>query len=138
MPQPQRMTRFEIWSIAIRPLSIDEARCHAAPAVHRDVEDVGAAVVPGGVEVVARLAYRRRVDVDHDEPLLVGDRLDQPAAVRCGYGGAASAVFGDTRLFELGSHLVGGRLRVERDGAGLAAAIRTVSSLQAGRAARLL
>src|SRR5689334_10623670 len=80
--------------------SVDEAGCLAASTVDRDVEDVGAAVVPGGIEVLPRRPYRLRVDVGHEEPFLVGDRLGEPAAVRCGYGRATSAEMGHARLFK--------------------------------------
>ena len=62
----------------------------AAP-VDAQLEDVRAAVVAGGVEVLAFLAHARYVHVSDDEALAPRDRLAQPAAVRAAMAEPPSA-----------------------------------------------
>lgn len=83
-------------------MSVEEVRCLASPAVDSDDEDVGPAVVTGGVEVLPFGADRPEIDVSYDESFLPRDRLHDPAAARSRHSRTARAVVLDSRLLERG------------------------------------
>lgn len=65
-------------------------------------EDIGSAVVPPGVEVLALLGDSPQVQVRDNEPVVPHNRWGDPRPVRYGNARAAAAVVGHARLLELG------------------------------------